>query len=115
MAKLKRVLLRSGIVIIFVACALVGAHAQTDPLPSWNDTAPKKAIIAFVEKVTKHDTPDFVPVDQRIATLTTMARFGLSSQCTYSWLLCSIESKSLLRSIPNGRRCSRLRVFSTAT
>jgi phosphoserine phosphatase len=37
-------------------------------LPSWNDTAPKKAIIAFVERVTKEGSPDFVPVDERIAT-----------------------------------------------
>lgn len=41
--------------------------AQTDPLPSWNDTAPKKTIIAFVEKVTKESSPDFVPVAERIA------------------------------------------------
>jgi hypothetical protein len=39
-----------------------------DPLPSWNDTAPKKAIIAFVEKVTKEGSPDFVPPNERIAT-----------------------------------------------
>jgi hypothetical protein len=39
-----------------------------DPLPSWNDTAPKKAIVAFVEKVTKEGSPDFVPVPERIAT-----------------------------------------------
>ncbi len=39
-----------------------------DPLPSWNDTAPKKAIIAFVEKVTKQGSPDFVPPPERIAT-----------------------------------------------
>jgi phosphoglycolate phosphatase-like HAD superfamily hydrolase len=39
----------------------------TDPLPAWNDTAPKKAIIAFVEKVTKDGAPDFVPVPERIA------------------------------------------------
>ena len=39
-----------------------------DPLPSWNDTAPKKAIIAFVEKVTKEGSPDFVSVPERIAT-----------------------------------------------
>ena len=32
-----------------------------DPLPSWNDTAAKKAIVAFVEKVTKKGSPDFVP------------------------------------------------------
>jgi hypothetical protein len=39
-----------------------------DALPSWNDTAPKKAIVAFVEKVTKPGSPDFVPVPERIAT-----------------------------------------------
>jgi hypothetical protein len=37
------------------------------PLPSWNDTAPTKAIVAFVEKVTKEGTPDFVPPAERIA------------------------------------------------
>ncbi|WP_349437692.1 HAD family hydrolase [Pararhizobium sp. A13] len=39
-----------------------------DPLPSWNDTAAKQAIVAFVETVTKEGSPDFVPVDERIAT-----------------------------------------------
>ena len=56
------------IVFGLLVCSLVCAHAQSDPLPSWNDTAPKKAIVAFVEKVTKDGAPDFVPVDQRIAT-----------------------------------------------
>lgn len=39
----------------------------TDPLVSWNDTAPKRSIVAFVEKVTKEGSPDFVPVAERIA------------------------------------------------
>jgi phosphoglycolate phosphatase-like HAD superfamily hydrolase len=43
-----------------------GAHAA-DPLPSWNDTAPKQAITTFVERVTKDGTPDFVPPAERIA------------------------------------------------
>jgi phosphoglycolate phosphatase-like HAD superfamily hydrolase len=51
----------------FSIAAAAPAAAQ-DPLPSWNDTAPKKAIIAFVARVTKAGTPDFVPVPQRIAT-----------------------------------------------
>ena len=58
-----------------LAAALVGALAFTttiahaaDALPSWNDTAPKKAIIAFVEKVTKEGSSDFVPPNERIAT-----------------------------------------------
>jgi phosphoglycolate phosphatase-like HAD superfamily hydrolase len=39
-----------------------------DPLPSWNDTASKRAIIAFVERVTTKGSKDFVPVPERIAT-----------------------------------------------
>jgi phosphoserine phosphatase len=39
-----------------------------DPLPSWNDTEPKRSILAFVERVTREGTDDFVPVHERIAT-----------------------------------------------
>src|SRR5262245_33657943 len=56
--------------ILVPGLMLVYAHtaAAADPLPSWNDTAPKKAIIAFVQKVTKPGSPDFVPAPERIAT-----------------------------------------------
>jgi len=43
------------------------AHAQ-DPLPSWNDGKAKQSIVAFVEKVTKEGSSDFVPPEERIAT-----------------------------------------------
>jgi phosphoserine phosphatase len=52
---------------LVLSCAQ-GAPSKQDPLPSWNDTGPKKAIVAFVEKVTKEGAPDFVPVPERIAT-----------------------------------------------
>jgi hypothetical protein len=54
---------------ILIATIVWSAHAlaQADPLPSWNDTAPKKAIIAFLEKVTKERSPDFVRPEERIA------------------------------------------------
>ncbi|MCO6455445.1 MAG: haloacid dehalogenase-like hydrolase [Pirellulaceae bacterium] len=42
--------------------------AAADPLPSWNDHAAKKAIIAFAESVTTNGSPDFLPPDERIAT-----------------------------------------------
>ena len=58
-----------------VAAAFVGALAFNStiaraaaPLPSWNDTAPKRAIVAFVENVTREGSPDFVPPAERIAT-----------------------------------------------
>lgn len=58
---------RSAAALIGVLTFISGiAHA--DPLPSWNDTAPKQAVLQFVEKVTKEGTPDFVPAAERIAT-----------------------------------------------
>jgi phosphoglycolate phosphatase-like HAD superfamily hydrolase len=39
-----------------------------DALPSWNDGPTKKSIVEFVEKVTKKGSPEFVPVEDRVAT-----------------------------------------------
>ncbi len=55
------------VALLVVACTTNIARAA-DPLPSWNDTAPKQSITAFVEKVTKQGSPDFVPPAERIAT-----------------------------------------------
>jgi phosphoglycolate phosphatase-like HAD superfamily hydrolase len=52
----------------FVSLFLLGTLSAQDWLPSWNDTASKKAIVAFVEKVTKEGSPEFVPAAERIAT-----------------------------------------------
>jgi phosphoglycolate phosphatase-like HAD superfamily hydrolase len=57
-------LLLSGVFALLAATSLSFA---ADPLPSWNDTAPKNAIIAFVDKVTKEGSADFVPPIERIA------------------------------------------------
>ncbi len=59
---------RCAIFIATTVCSATRICGQTDPLPSWNDTASKKAIVAFVEKVTREGASDFVPGDQRIAT-----------------------------------------------
>jgi phosphoglycolate phosphatase-like HAD superfamily hydrolase len=61
---------RNLFAIAFVGVAVLTTsrlHAA-DPLPSWNDTPTKQAIVTFVEKVTKEDSPDYVPPAQRIAT-----------------------------------------------
>jgi phosphoglycolate phosphatase-like HAD superfamily hydrolase len=47
--------------------ALGFSVAAADPLPSWNESAPKQAIVSFVEKVTKEGSTDFVPPAERIA------------------------------------------------
>jgi hypothetical protein len=43
------------------------ALGQQDPLSSWNDTAPKKAILEFVGRVTSEEGADYVLPEQRIA------------------------------------------------
>lgn len=53
--------------VLVIATSAIVAQAAADPLPSWNDNAPKKAILTFVEKVTEQDSPTFVPPPERIA------------------------------------------------
>ena len=43
------------------------ALAQSDPLPSWNETAAKQAILSFVQAVTTEGSPDFVIPSERVA------------------------------------------------
>ena len=64
--------------VLLVACGGSPAPAEappaaspataTDPLPSWNEGATKKAIVDFVARVTQTGGPGFVPVPERIAT-----------------------------------------------
>ncbi len=60
---------------LIVACAAAtgcstGARqaAGGEALASWNDTASKRAIVAFVGRVTREGSPDYVPPAERIAT-----------------------------------------------
>ena len=53
--------------LALMAALLSACATAADPLPSWNDTAPKQAIVAFVERVTREGSPDFVPPAARIA------------------------------------------------
>jgi phosphoserine phosphatase len=62
--------LQSRVRVLLVAGALLAAPLPAlaeDPLPSWNDGPSRKAIVAFVEKVTKQGGPEFVPPAERIA------------------------------------------------
>jgi hypothetical protein len=57
-------------IIILIAAVLAFTAARAgaqDPLASWNDTASKKAIVAFVDKVTREGSPDFVSPADRLA------------------------------------------------
>lgn len=61
-------MLKALFAFIVWAFGAVSVLAQSAPLPSWNDGASKRAIIAFVEAVTTPGSPDFVAPSERIAT-----------------------------------------------
>lgn len=56
----------------FLICALpvslARAQSKVDPLPSWNEGLAKKAILSFVASITTIGGPDYVRVEDRIAT-----------------------------------------------
>ncbi len=66
----KRLYLPLLFVFVTVAAGLAASavcNADPAPLPSWNDTATREAILTFVRGATTPDSPDFVPPAERIA------------------------------------------------
>jgi len=62
-------------------------QAQTDPLPSWNDGAAKKAIVEFVKTTTDKASSKFVPPEARIGVFdqdgTTWVEYPMYTQVSY--------------------------------
>ena len=51
---------------LFLVVSAASVRAA-DPLPSWSDTGPRRAILAFVEKVTRPGGAEYLPPGERIA------------------------------------------------
>jgi len=78
MNKIARLLLLNLAIIAFLgACNCpdktkkvtnITEEVAKDHLPSWNDTPTKQSIISFVEEVTDENSPNFIKVEDRIAT-----------------------------------------------
>lgn len=57
------------IALVFIALVFTATITKAqDPLSSWNNGAAKKAIMTFVQEVTREGSPTFVPPAERIAT-----------------------------------------------
>jgi phosphoglycolate phosphatase-like HAD superfamily hydrolase len=61
-----RVLLSVFVALLVISISSV-SNAE-DPLPSWNDGKAKESIIEFVTEVTRGGGPNYVPLEDRIAT-----------------------------------------------
>ena len=67
MLRRRSLLLALGLAPLTLRVAGAPAHAQTDPLPSWNDGPVKAAITSFVARVTTAGSANYRPPAERIA------------------------------------------------
>ncbi|MGO9062055.1 MAG: HAD family hydrolase [Candidatus Binataceae bacterium] len=58
---------RAVVTLCALLLAVAVAHAQTDPLPSWNEGPAKQAILEFVRATTDRAGPSYVPPEDRLA------------------------------------------------
>jgi hypothetical protein len=65
---MQHTILKTWSVAVVLTVLTLNTMCAADPLPSWNDSAAKHAIVEFVAKVTQEGGPDFVPPAARIAT-----------------------------------------------
>ena len=76
---------------LVVSICLTGgcAHVQKDDLSLWNETAPaKQALVNYVQKVTNPKSPDFIPVENRVAVFDLDGTLILETDPTYfDWAL----------------------------
>ena len=59
--------MRPAFVLLLVVLPAAAREEGKDPLPSWNEGPSKQAILDFVARVVDKRSPDFVPMEERIA------------------------------------------------
>jgi len=80
--------------VVLVGCA-TSPRGGGDPLPSWNEGASKRAILAFVEAVTEEGGADYVPPSERIAVFDNDGTLWVE-QPVYTQLAFAIERVKVL-------------------
>ncbi|MBQ7159537.1 MAG: haloacid dehalogenase-like hydrolase [Treponema sp.] len=81
----KFVIVLALVSIAFVSCCRTSGSAKNpNPLSLWTDTAPaKKALIEYMKSVTDEKSPDFIPVEDRIAIFDLDGTLILETDPTY--------------------------------
>src|SRR3954469_12272001 len=79
---------------------------STDELPSWRETTAKQSIMRFVEAVTDHDSPDFVPERDRVAVFDNDGTLW-TEQPAYAQLVFALERAGRVGPSHRPRRTAR--------
>lgn len=88
--------------LVLLAVSVMAPRAfAADDLPSWNDGAVKTAIVDFVERVTTAGSPDFVPVDERIAVFDNDGTLWAEKPVPFQFMFALDEVKRLSAGHPD--------------
>ena len=71
-----------------------------DPLPSWNDTAPKASLVQFVAKVTQPGHADFIPPGERVAVFDNDGTLWPENPAPFQFLYAVDRLKAMLPGKP---------------
>ncbi len=100
---------------LLLTCCARAAAVAADPLPSWNNTPTKQAILKFVAETTKPGAPGFIPPAERIATFDNDGTLW-AEQPLYAQGVFAIDRvKAMAPSTRTGRTRSPSRPSSPAT
>lgn len=82
----------------------VEPQAETEILPSWNDSKSKTEIINFVEKVTNPNSSEFVPVVDRVATFDNDGTLWTEQPIYFQFAFAIDEAKAMVAINPEMRK-----------
>ncbi len=109
-----RVIPQLPVALMGIAVCFVAPVRGENPLPSWNDTAAKKAILEFVEKMTQEGSPHFVPPEERIATFDNDGTLWCENPLPFQALFTLDEIKRLLPERPEWKENAAIQNFLKA-
>lgn len=99
------------ILMVFVGCLTTQTRGQTDRLASWNDGPSKQAIVAFVEKVTKEGSPDFVAEADRIAVFDNDGTLWCENPLPFQAIFAADEINRLMPEHPEWKDNAAIQAF----
>jgi phosphoglycolate phosphatase-like HAD superfamily hydrolase len=86
--------------ILLIGLGIASMSKAENILPSWNEVPAKQAIIDFVNKTTQLNSPDYVPVTERIAVFDNDGTLWSEQPLYFQALFCFDRIKALAQQHP---------------
>jgi hypothetical protein len=93
-----------GLGLVLAAVAPSQAWAKSDPLPSWQDGASKRAVLHFVQRATAANSAEAIPVEERIAVFDNDGTLWSEQPLYIPFLFCVDRIRQLAPAHPEWRQ-----------